>query len=448
MDGSRVITRQRVLAAAAGGVASALAACAGPGSSAPAGTPSTEPFTLRWSLYSSQPYLDTAEKALPVFRGRYPHITVAQEPIRDSTGATELLPQLVGGTGPDIFAACCASLPVWAQQGLVVNLDPLLKRDGKEVPLADYSPALMSYWHTAERGQFALPMSAFTRGLYYNRTLFRRKGIPFPDATWDWNRLRDAMVQLSEPSEMRWGWFVETDYERTGHYIRQSGGLQVDPKDNAKAVFDSTPALAALQWLHDRMWKDGAMAKQADLSALGVNSVRALALGNLAMLTGGSWFVPQFLSGSASETDQWDITVLPKGPAQRASHASTDGWAIFSGSKQREGAWTMTRFLQTDAWIEPAIGIGGHVPARKSWLDRYPQLMKQASPQLADKNLAAFTEPGKQDYAFPLQLFKKHVDSVSVYNDTGAAVFARNERPVADAFRDAAKQITAINASS
>ena len=92
---------------------------------------------------------------------------------------------MVGGTGPDIFAACCASLPVWAQQGLVVNLDPLLKRDGKEVPLADYSPALMSYWHTAERGQFALPMSAFTRGLYYNRTLFRRKGIPFPDATWD-----------------------------------------------------------------------------------------------------------------------------------------------------------------------------------------------------------------------------------------------------------------------
>ena len=448
MDSPRVVTRRTVLAAAAGTVASALAACAVPGGGASTSALSTAPITLRWSLYISQPYLDTAQKALPVFNAKYPHITVVQEPIRDSTGVMELLPQFISGTGPDIYAACCASLPVWAPQGLVVNLDPLLKRDGKEVPLADYPSPLMKYWNSPERGQFALPMSAFTRGLFYNRTAFRRKGIPFPDATWDWNRLRDAMVQLTDPNEKRWGWFVETDYERSGHYIRQNGGLQVDPKDNTKAVFDSTPALAALQWLHERMWKDGAMAKPADLTALGVNSVRALALGNLAMLTGGSWFVPQFLSGSPSETDQWDITVLPKGPAQRASHASTDGWAIFSGSKQREGAWAMMKFLQTDAWIEPAIGIGGHVPARKSWLDRFPQLMKQATPQLADKNLAALTEPGKQDYAFPLQLFKKHVESVTVYNDTSAAVFARNERPVADAFRDAAKQITAINASS
>ena len=73
--------------------------------------------------------------------------------------------------------------------------------------------------------------------------------------------------------------------------MRQNGGQQVDPKDNTKAVFDSTQSLGALQWLHDRMWKDGAMAKAADLSALGVNSVKALAQGNLAMLTGGSWYV-------------------------------------------------------------------------------------------------------------------------------------------------------------
>jgi hypothetical protein len=106
------------------------------------------------------------------------------------------------------------------------------------------------------------------------------------------------------------------------------------------------------------------------------------------------------------------------------------------------------KFLQSEAWIEPAIGTAGHVPARKSWLDRYPQLMKQAYPLLADKNLAAFTDPGKQDYGYPQQLFKKHVASRTVYNDTVQAVFTRNERPLADAFRDAAKQVTAINIAS
>jgi multiple sugar transport system substrate-binding protein len=444
------VTRRRLVWSSAGvaGAPLALAACALPGTGAPAGGLGQEPITLRWSLYSAQPYLDTASKALPLFSAKHPQITVVQEPIRDSTGATELLPQLAGGSGPDVFAACCHSLPVWAPQGLLVNLDPLLKRDGKEVPLADYSAPLLQFWHSPERGQYALPMSAFTRGLFYNRTVFRRRGVAFPDATWDWNRFREAMLQLTDPNEKRWGWFVETDYERTGHYIRQNGGLQVDPKDSSKAVFDSPPALAALEWIHERMWKDGSMAKPADLSALGVNSLTALAQGNLALLTGGSWFVLQMLSGSPSEADQWDITVLPRGPAQRASHASTDGWAIYSGSKQREGAWALMKFLQTDAWIEPAIGIGGHVPARKTWLDRYPQLMKQAYPALADKNLAAFTEPGKQDYAFPIQLFKKHLESRDIYHAAGTAVFTQNERPVADTFRDAAKQINALNAAS
>ena len=139
MDGSRVITRQRVLAAAAGGVASALAACAGPGSSAPAldGVENDRRHADVPLAQFAQVILRTLDVAGAGVGGN------AQEPIRDSTGATELLPQLVGGTGPDIFAACCASLPVWAQQGLVANLDPLLKRDGKEVPLADYSPALL-----------------------------------------------------------------------------------------------------------------------------------------------------------------------------------------------------------------------------------------------------------------------------------------------------------------
>ena len=46
----------------------------------------------------------------------------------------------------------------------------------------------------------------------------------------------------------------------------------------------------------------------------------------------------------------------------------------------------------------------------------------------------------------PLQLFRRHLDSVKIFDDTIQAVLIRNERPVADAFRDAARQVNAINA--
>src|SRR5438094_8990370 len=92
---------------------------------------------------------------------------------------------------PDVLGHCCFTGPVLGQQGQLISLDPLLKRDGKELPLADFIPALMEYWSTPKLGHYALPQSAYTMGLYYNRTVFKRKGIPFPDETWDWNKLRD-----------------------------------------------------------------------------------------------------------------------------------------------------------------------------------------------------------------------------------------------------------------
>jgi hypothetical protein len=106
------------------------------------------------------------------------------------------------------------------------------------------------------------------------------------------------------------------------------------------------------------------------------------------------------------------------------------------------------KFFQTDTWMEPAIAVAGYQPARKSWLDRFATLMKQAYPALADKNLASLTDGQKKDYSRPNEIWKKHTDSVKVWNDTRDATFTRNEKPLADAFRAAAQQITAINRAS
>ncbi|MGH2350724.1 MAG: extracellular solute-binding protein [Chloroflexota bacterium] len=297
-------------------------------------------------------------------------------------------------------------------------------------------------------GLFALPMSAYTRGMYFNRNFFERKGVAPPDASWDWNKIRDAALALNEPADKHWGFSIPLIYETTGHFIRGNGGWHVDPKDNRKAVFDSPQALEALQWLHDRIWKDKTFPLPADVSSLGLQAYQAVATGNLGMAVDGAWKITQLITSQPAELDQWDAIQFPKGPVQRDTHASTDGWTIFKGTKQVEASWQLMKFLQTEDWLEPAISIAGHLPARKSWLDRYAVLMKQAYPALSDKNLAAFTDGHKNDYARPLQLFRRHQDSVKVFDETLQAVLIRNERPLADAFRDAARQINAINAAS
>ena len=442
-------TRRRLAGAglAAGGAAAVLAACAPPGGQAGQGTQaeSKAPLTLRWGYYADQPVIDTVKKTLPVFLARHSNYTVTEEVNKES--GLGYAPQLAAGDAPDVMAICCWGVPVWAEQGLLTSLDAMIKRDGREVPLSDFAPLLMGYWTLPQSGGlFALPMSAYTRGMYFNKNYFKRKGLAPPDAGWDWTKIRDSALALNEPGEQHWGFSIPLIYETTGHFIRGNGGWHVDPKDNRKAVFDSPQALEALQWLHDRIWKDKTFPLPAEVSATGLQAFQAVATGNLAMAIDGSWKVTQLITSRPAELDQWDVIQLPKGPAQRDTHASTDGWAIFKGTKQTDAAWQLMKFLQSEDWLEPAISTAGHLPARKSWLDRFATLMKKAYPALNDKNLNAFTDGHKSDYARPLQLFRRHLDSAKIFDETIQAVLIRNERPVADAFRDAARQINAINA--
>lgn len=427
------------------GPAAILAAC-GPLENAAPKADTSKPLTLRWGYYAEPPVIETVKKTLPVFLAKRPSFTVVEEVNKDS--GLGYAPQLASGDAPDVFAACCWSIPVWAEQGLISGLDALLKRDGKELPIADFAPLLMNYWTLPQSGGlFALPMSAYTRGMYFNKNYFKRKGLAPPDASWDWNKIKDSALALNEPADKHWGFSIPLIYETTGHFIRGNGGWHVDPKDNKKAVFDSPQSLEALQWLHDRIWKDKTFPLPAEVGAIGLQAFQAVATGNLAMAIDGSWKITQLITSRPAELDQWDVIQLPKGPAQRDTHASTDGWAMFKGGKQQEASWQLMKFLQSEDWLEPAISIAGHLPARKSWLDRFGTLMKKSYPALTDKNLSAFTDGHKNDYARPLQLFKRHLDSVKIFDETIQTVFIRNEKPVGDAFREAAKQINAINAT-
>lgn len=65
-----------------------------------------------------------------------------------------------------------------------------------------------------------------------------------------------------------------------------------------------------------------------------------------------------------------------------------------------------------------------------------------------NRSIASLTDGQKKDYSHPNELWKRHPESAQVFADTMAAVFTRNEKPVADAFRAAAQQINGINAAS
>jgi multiple sugar transport system substrate-binding protein len=327
-----------------------------------------------------------------------------------------------------------------------MNLDALIKKDSKQVPLNDYVDVQLKTWNLPDRGQYALPMYMGIFGLYYSKTLFQRKGVPFPDDTWDWDKWQSAMTRLTDKTENTWGYNQSINFPRPGILIRQAGGNQVDPKDDRRAVFDSPQAIGAMQWLHDRMWKDRALATSKDIRDQGFKEVRhGVPAGKLGMLLDGSWILARWHNEQPEAVAQWDVAQLPKGAAQRDGGATVDGWAIWNGSRHRDIAWELVKFLQTEAWLEIATSIVGHQPSRKSWQEKYVSLMKKTYPAFADKNLTAFIKPIAGNYARPEQFYRQDAEAKKIWTNAVTTTFTKNEAPVPDAFRAAAQQINQLH---
>ncbi len=78
--------------------------------------------------------------------------------------------------------------------------------------------------------------------------------------------------------------------------------------------------------------------------------------------------------------------------------------------------WEWMKFLQGDEWLEIDTRATGQQVGRKSFQEKWVRLLKEANPGLADKNLKPFMDAIAQNYARPIELFKKHSEAALIMN--------------------------------
>jgi ABC-type glycerol-3-phosphate transport system substrate-binding protein len=171
--------------------------------------------------------------------------------------------------------------------------------------------------------------------------------------------------------------------------------------------------MQALQYERDANLKDKYTVREGDFNATaGMDVYKAISVQKWAMWEEGSWVLVRY--GTQVDKDvvpQWDVAPMPKGPSQMDTLATNDGWSIWKGSKAIDESWELLKFLESDEWNNINARISGQQPARKSFQDTWMKLIKEANPQLAEKNLKPFTDAISQNYARPIELFRKHKDS-------------------------------------
>ena len=260
---------------------------------------------------------------------------------------------------PDLFYAG----DVWLSylRPLMRDLTPLARRDAAAMGLDDFFPAVRSAMQLDGR-ILIMPETINISLLYYNRRLFAEAGLPEPSDAWTWDDLVRAGRTLTRPAAPGrpavWGCSrVEGWWGEWLTYVRQAGGRVFTP-DGRRCALDSPEAVAGLRFYLDKSDRYHISAPAGFEPANGFTNQRT------AMVVGGH--VNYWATYDATPGLDWDVQVLPSGPAGRSGgELAIAGYSISAASRHPEEAWELAKFVTRREAIA-AIVARGDVSVRRS----------------------------------------------------------------------------------
>lgn len=272
---------------------------------------------------------------------------------------TVLQTQVAAGDPPDLIQIGEAYLPPWAEKGTLLPLDDYLSSD-PDGKLDDfYKPIIKVFQHKGKT--YVLPKDFVTWALFYNKSLFDKAGLAYPDENWTEDQYREAAQKLTITDDSgnvtQYGQLVDTGWGNYFPMMWQHGGQYLNADLN-KCLLDSPETIEAWQLWADMISKD----KSAPTPVVATQAGLGFETGKVAMQIMGSYMVPGFQKITEFE---WDIAHKPVGPKGRSSILYGSGFGISSKSKSPDQAWQFVKFM-TYLGSEKLAAQGFSIPSRKS----------------------------------------------------------------------------------
>ena len=399
--------------AGAGG-ASVAPSTGSSGASAPA--PSDAGYTgpeatITYSIWGDPSEIKNQQAVVDAFHAANPKITVKVTVSDWDTYWDKLQTGIAGGDAPDVFAMDGPLFPDYQSRDVLLDLKPYIDRSGYDLgQLADQA---VKDFTIEGGGQFGLPRDLNVIALFYNKKMFDDAGIPYPDDTWDWDKLVAVAGQLTKDTSGdgkpdQWGFYTETsDMENYwSSLVWQAGGDILAP-DGKSIALDSDQAVEGLQFLQDLIYKHKVMPEPTLFAEVG----DAFEQGKAAMEANGSWLVATHLAAGID----LGIAPLPKGPAGRFTSINPTGAVVYKGTKNPDAAWEFVKYLASPAAQTKLMELKASLPANKEVLAGPYASSFDGAKVLADAIAYAKIKPSFKGYNdFNTQL-QEELDA-NVYN--------------------------------
>ncbi len=285
-----------------------------------------------------KPMVDAMQKT-------YPNIALEWTPVPASGYEMKLKTRLMSGNSPEIInAATQAYFKKIVEADLIEPLNSYIEKD-KDFDINKYPKKLMEAF-TFNGLVMALPKDNVPIVLFYNKMLFDKAGIGYPNDNWTWKDLRNAANKLTgdidgDGNIDNFGFNMRTKalaFDPTALNGYGAPGLANFNKGDKITLSDerNIEAFSFFQEIYN-------IDKSAPSPAANVNNIALFTSGNLAMLIEGSFVVPSI----KSDLSIYGIAQVPKSVinGNRSTSLFTSGFAIGKESENKSAAWKAIRFM-------------------------------------------------------------------------------------------------------
>ena len=287
---------------------------------------------LRFTVWTgNEAHLAMLNGIAESFKTTHPDVTVRFETIPAADYTQKLTFQLAGGNPPDAGWMMEDAAPTFANAGVLTDLAPTLSAT-EGYNLADFSEPAMGLW-AGDGKVWGVPFSTSPFVIFYNKAMFDAAGLETPLALagkgeWDMAKFQEVSKALTEANAGKFGFEFKDGQgydSRIMHAlmppIRAYGG---DVWANQECGFDKPEAVAAVQQLHDMVYKDKSIVPPGETgdyfsgaAAMTINQISRASLMEKAGF-------------------EWGIAPLPTGPGGESPVIGQAGIVVFTAGKQKE----------------------------------------------------------------------------------------------------------------
>lgn len=327
-------------------------------------TPQPKQTTLQFASWGSESEISILKPILSDFEKENPDIKIDFMHIpQNYFQKIHLL--FASNTAPDVIFINNQYLPIYANAGVLEDLSTY-KNEFEYNKFFPIAIDTLSY----QKKMYAIPRDVSTLVVFYNKDIFDKYNVQYPNKNWTINDLLTTSQKLTHAPNI-FGISFEEEPLFYLPYLNYFG--VTDLSEN------TTQMQNGLNFYANLRNKYHIAPKREEIAS--ATMAQLFLQGKLGMHISGRWLVPKYRQEAKF---RWDIVRFPDKNGVPSAPVDASGWAISKSSKHKKEAIKLVQYLSSKESSDKFTQSGLIVPARidvansKTFLDnKSPQNSKE-----------------------------------------------------------------------